>query len=233
MHEGKGRSYGRGRRLVRRAVVGLVVGVLLSVASVPLGTGVRLWRESRMHIANSLPLEQGSADVTVYWTTEADGRREERVFTVAHDGKQQHHPVTLERAGVPAAVRDELRSRYAGYDVYWAGFPFTAAVGWRVWPYATGELLPGRGLPRLAGPAEGVWLVYREHPSSAMAWAVPVRPLWLGFIGNMLVYGSAAFVLLTLPGWWRRYVRRWEGKCVACGYELGGLGRCPECGLED
>jgi hypothetical protein len=209
----------------------LVVGALLAAASVAVGAGVRLSRESRAMSAGAWPFEQGSADVMAYWELGAGGTRHERVFVVAHDGQMEIHPSTLENAGVPKAVHQELRSRYAGYDVYWGGFPFTAVVGWRVWPYATGQYTAGV-MPRAGGPGKGVGLVYRERPSSAIVWAIPVRPLWPGLLGNIVVYAAGVLLLLTLPRWWRRYVRRWEGRCAACGYELGeGVSTCPECGL--
>lgn len=209
--------------LARRVAVALLVGVVLAVGSVPAGTGVRLWRESRPLSAGAWPLEQGFAFVKVSASQDAAGLPVDLVFVVAHDGSMVVHPVTLDQAGVPRAVHDELCSRRLGYHVYWAGFPFTAAVGWR-WYHGTEYSTDDS--------TESDWLVHNIAPSGAMRWAIPVRPLWSGLLGNVVVYAAGAFVLIALPGWWRRYVRRWEGRCVACGYELGkGVAVCPECGL--
>lgn len=66
---------------------------------------------------------------------------------------------------------------------------------------------------------------------------LPLRPLWPGLVGNVLVWS----LLWSIP--WlavviRRVARRRRGRCVACGYDLRGrddLGaeaaRCPECGV--
>ncbi|MEQ9096491.1 MAG: hypothetical protein RIE32_09535 [Phycisphaerales bacterium] len=219
------------RRIARRVAIALAVGALLAIASVPVGTGVRLAREARGLSVGAWPLEQGSADAMVYWELDAAGTRHERVFVLGHDGEMVIHPSTLDHAQVPKGVHDELRSRYAGYDVFWGGFPFVAAVGWREWPYATGELVPDQS-PRPGGPRHGMGLLYAERSNSDLVWAVPVYPVWPGLIGNTLLYAAGVMLLLTLPAWWRRYVRRWEGRCAACGYELGeGVSTCPECGL--
>ncbi|OAB63693.1 hypothetical protein AY599_28120 [Leptolyngbya valderiana BDU 20041] len=222
---------GRPGRIARRVAIALAVGALLAIASVPAGTGVRLARESRTLSAGAWPMEQGSAYVMVYWELDPAGTRHERVFVVAHDGQMNIHPSTLENAGVPGAVRGEIRSRYAGYDVFWGGFPFTAAVGWRVQEFATGQLIPNSS-PQAAGPYRRAWLASDDPAYGYADWAIPVRPLWPGLLGNIVVYAAGVLLLLTLPRWWRRYVRRWEGRCAACGYELGeGVSTCPECGL--
>jgi hypothetical protein len=45
-------------------------------------------------------------------------------------------------------------------------------------------------------------------------------PLWIPVVGA----GAVAAVI------WRRELRRRPGMCGTCGYELVGLGVCPECG---
>lgn len=59
---------------------------------------------------------------------------------------------------------------------------------------------------------------------------LPVRPGWLGLGVNTLVFGGACWLLITGAGAARRWRRRRRGRCAACGYDLGDLETCPECG---
>lgn len=64
---------------------------------------------------------------------------------------------------------------------------------------------------------------------------VAFTPLWAGLIGNTMISGSAAWVIVCGPGVLRRVVRARSGRCEACGYSRRGISasaRCPECGGE-
>lgn len=62
--------------------------------------------------------------------------------------------------------------------------------------------------------------------------ALPLRPLWPGFLADSGVYASAWVLILVVPRFARS--RRWRraGRCPSCGYDLRGMldGPCPECG---
>lgn len=67
--------------------------------------------------------------------------------------------------------------------------------------------------------------------------AVPLRPVWPGLLLNWLAWTAFVWLLWRLVGdrvRMRRAKRRRDrierGVCVACGYDLAGLGTCPECG---
>lgn len=60
--------------------------------------------------------------------------------------------------------------------------------------------------------------------------ALPLRPVWPGFLNNTLVYAGACWILLAAPGGVRRWRRKRNGQCAACGYDLKDLDTCPECG---
>ncbi|MFI4896321.1 MAG: hypothetical protein ACIARR_00675 [Phycisphaerales bacterium JB059] len=62
-------------------------------------------------------------------------------------------------------------------------------------------------------------------------YAIPVRPVWPGFLINTLVYAGACWLLLAAPGGAVRWRRARRGLCPACGYDLNGLPACPECGV--
>ena len=64
--------------------------------------------------------------------------------------------------------------------------------------------------------------------------ALPLLPIWPGFAINTAVYALLLFIGWRAPGVIRRAVRRRRGRCVACGYDRGGLdagAACPECGV--
>ncbi len=65
--------------------------------------------------------------------------------------------------------------------------------------------------------------------------ALPLLPLWPGFLLNTLFYTLLLFGAWRLPGVLRRAVRRRRGRCIRCGYDRDGLDpgtACPECGTQ-
>lgn len=77
----------------------------------------------------------------------------------------------------------------------------------------------------------------RLHPSlSPRGWfavtdgLLPTRPLLWGFLANTLLYSGILSLPLVVFSLRRR---RWsrQGRCSACGYDVGTLATCPECGL--
>ncbi len=62
-------------------------------------------------------------------------------------------------------------------------------------------------------------------------YALPIVPAWGGFVGNVLIWGTAYVALAACTAHVRR--RRRTGVCLKCGYSLRGLPEgtpCPECG---
>lgn len=59
--------------------------------------------------------------------------------------------------------------------------------------------------------------------------ALPLFPLWPGFALNTLAFAAAIALLWHAPLTIRRLRRKRAGHCLACGYDLVGLARCPEC----
>lgn len=62
---------------------------------------------------------------------------------------------------------------------------------------------------------------------------LPVKVLWSGFVANTGLFGGGWGVLLAVRGaigWQRRFRWRNRGCCEHCGYQVGGLAVCPECG---
>ena len=59
---------------------------------------------------------------------------------------------------------------------------------------------------------------------------LPTFPYWPGFALNTAFYATLAFLLWSTPGFVKRTRRRRRGQCLICGYDLGGIATCPECG---
>ena len=85
---------------------------------------------------------------------------------------------------------------------------------------------------------EGIAIMGEENttsfPLNREFIAIPLRPIFPGFLLNTLIY-SLPFLGSILVLRWVRVVRadrRYSrGKCVSCGYLLEDLVRCPECSL--
>jgi hypothetical protein len=77
--------------------------------------------------------------------------------------------------------------------------------------------------PALLGSGPYAWLAPR---------AIPLRPIWSGFLVNTLFYAAILAVLFLAPERTRRTLRRRRGRCITCNYDRRGIpdGPCPECG---
>lgn len=64
--------------------------------------------------------------------------------------------------------------------------------------------------------------------------ALPVTPVWPGFLINTLFYAALWFGVFFIIGTVKRGLRRRRGACVNCGYDprgnAPGQTGCPECG---
>jgi len=64
--------------------------------------------------------------------------------------------------------------------------------------------------------------------------ALPLRPIWPGFLLNTLLYAAICGLLFAAPLAARRGHRRRRGRCIRCGCDLrdrpDDAAACPECG---
>jgi len=83
-----------------------------------------------------------------------------------------------------------------------------------------------------ARPGERTIGAYEFKHHGGQDGELPLRPIWPALVGDAAVFGAAWSIALLGPAWARREVRRRRGRCVMCGYDLGGhdAGGCPECG---
>lgn len=117
----------------------------------------------------------------------------------------------------PEAVRVDLES---------AGWPFSCLM-------RAQEISLGR---RYTSQWTNHWSIKVEQDliesTTTLPLQLPVRPIWSGLAANTLCYAAAwavpIFSQRLVFGW----VRRRQGRCPGCGYELHGAFEtgCPECG---
>lgn len=113
------------------------------------------------------------------------------------------------------------------------GFPFRALRT----SYYKGHRDQEQGdLDLVCDPVEwGITASFLTH--SGDQWVLPLRPVWPGFIMNVIVYTVAWIMLMTMmKGSYvvvSGYFRLSRGRCARCGYMLVNVRSdvCPECGV--
>lgn len=69
-------------------------------------------------------------------------------------------------------------------------------------------------------------------PRSVSLWqrALPLWPIWPGFLANTVVYGAFLSLLFTATATIRRRLRIHRNLCPTCAYPAGNSAVCSECG---
>ena len=128
-------------------------------------------------------------------------------------------------------IRQEQPEPYI--HLYRAGWPLRAMEG-EAWRATTGNMQFSSAVGVFWGVdlhAERVRGAAKVRTTSSQR-ILPLRPAWLGFLGNTVLYAVVAMGMIACASLVRRTYRGWRGRCAACGYDLrGDLERgCPECG---
>ncbi len=80
----------------------------------------------------------------------------------------------------------------------------------------------------------GIELEFRSDPGYVYGWmgarALPLRPIWSGFIINTLFYAALVWFAVPGPLALRRLLRARRGLCMKCAYPIGTGAVCTECG---
>ncbi len=84
-----------------------------------------------------------------------------------------------------------------------------------------GHLYEGYSPPR--------WIA-QQRAGHVLPLILPLFPIATGFTANTLIYASVLWLAFAARGVLRTARRRRRGQCLACGYDLAALPKCPECG---
>ena len=142
-----------------------------------------------------------------------------------------------------------LTDSYPGYAPFENGVLFNRqqheficdARGWPMRSFAAYWAQPNDASAFRIPPANLKWghqLPFKEmtldpsFTSFTLPRALPLRPLWRGFIINSAFYAVIFYTVASVILWIRRIRRRSGNQCPTCGYDLKGLPNrpCPECG---
>jgi hypothetical protein len=132
-------------------------------------------------------------------------------------------------------------------DYYWTSFEKGSVSGAGVsavrcgWPFLALSTPPERFPPTVTAGEwqQAIKVAYAKPTIANVAPAflraratrpLPTRPLVLGLLGDAVFYGAGIAALWYSVPAARRAMRRRRGQCASCGYALGGLATCPECG---
>ncbi len=138
--------------------------------------------------------------------------------------------VHLKRAGVAYSTRHP--HRVAGRSVDAPGVQIVATAGWPLicsW-YEYSFSIDGFG-PIEGGLELGLEPWSAPSPGGGGLWpkALPLRPIWPGFVINTIFYAAILWLLIPGPFVLRRFVRVRRGLCPRCAYPIGESSVCTEC----
>ncbi len=81
------------------------------------------------------------------------------------------------------------------------------------------------------GRAPPAWM-HPHNPPVLFPPTFPLLPIATGSIANTLIYAAMLWPLFVVLRVLQTARRRRRGQCLACGYDLAALPKCPECGID-
>lgn len=228
---------GTSRLSWRVAAVCLLVGLALSIVSVPVAAVAAQFGRAYGGQSEMVQSYYRAADGTAYAVLERywfnQNRQGFRPTLMRH---QQSQAVAQPGVySVPGGGRMVTTPHFSAFDPRLpvlhrppaAGFDIVEAysAGWPM--HAAHSIAHLQATPGAARREHGLL----RFTILGKALVIPVLPIWTGLLGNTMLSGGTLLV-----AWWifrgrRLAKRRARGECLACGYPLDGdMERCPECG---
>ncbi len=203
----------------RLVLVGLVVGCLLAVSSVPAAAFVA--QHFFGFFGDLVPTPAG------FRSGANEGHVAMRYRSPGMSAWVWHRVIPDEtRWPIPEAITADPSPWWAaGFGAREEPQVQTMAAGW--------PLLAARHVTSYDDASTGPGQTRGEYNVRILGKSrlIPTEPVWLGLVGNTILYAGAAIALVVLVRVVRRAHRRRQTRCVACGYDVsGGIAVCPECG---
>lgn len=209
---------------LRLIVVAFAIGVVLTVASVPVAavscelgwpseptpTHPEMFR-AQDHFVVVTRYEHPLAD---YWTSASyAGERAAVAENYAIlDGARR---VIADPR--PGSARPRLDGQYIHRS--WCGLG---------WPLRSAYMVQDADSTMPAGQWVGVW----RAKFGGSGYTIPLLPHWPGLLGSAFFYSMLVLASVVLLRWLCLHRRTKRNQCLACGYEsVEGVETCPECGL--
>lgn len=152
-------------------------------------------------------------------------------YTSRNDGMWNANPSRVRREsraqgyleGIGPTYTPNLRVSRRSWFIHEAGWPMKASWGWEC----------TESSPESEQSTHG-WIVTVpiRRKSGFDTAPFPIRPLWLGFTMNSILYAAFWGGLYSIPVTIRRTLRVRRGLCPHCAYDMRCLTNtpCPECG---
>ncbi len=227
------RYHGAGQAMRRRIIIVAIFLLAGAVVNVAVAWGCAMWSSPGPEPQPTLG-KRPTVDEGLWWkglAPEGAARRAEyasRLHGLGIDVITLTGRRELSRDG-----RGGIRYAADRATTVRCGWPFRSTVGvrWDIGPYA---MLFNRGVTTTSRAADALDGAFRFNRP---AWLggnslrlFPLRPVWLGFAVNTILYAAILWLLICGPFVLRRFIRVKRGRCPACAYPTGQSDTCSECG---
>lgn len=223
--------------ITRRLVPCLLSGVVLTLASAwipsaffPMPT-VSTQSQDDATLARFVPAEWGNAVISTRWSSLGVHWWTGSWTLIGRPGSTRLRALSRESSPAGAAPQDErlvilnISGTASGWPLpcmYWQdpAPPLGAPPGFET--ALTEQSLMRSGV--ISRPL-CTWTDRR-----GLVHGLPRSPLSTGFLVNTAIYSTMLALLMTVVQRWKSRRRLRSGRCLACGYDVMCLHRCPECG---
>jgi hypothetical protein len=165
----------------------------------------------------SYPLDQNVPGFYPAWS-DMPRLLKERDADLDRDRRRQNQGMTVEGLAATTFMEDAAGWPMRALRSRWAMESQSApnAPGWSFWHDSIAL--------NAVGPAAAVGIPLDNQR------ALPLRPIPLGFVINMLFYAAIFWLVFGGPFDLRRHYRRRRNLCLHCAYPIGTSEVCTECG---
>ena len=228
------------RKIIIRVIVFVALGAIVNVAVAwAFALALNIHASPRAH--QSFGITFPDADDFNFWIAQ-------RTSVTGATRIRCSWPSTIANSSTPLSA-DDVVAGWLPLVIAERRGADTIIMDARGWPTLSMFSVAIEDTARVAGP---YWRTVYEYRGAMVAseWPsvrapqfltirpVPLSPLWPGFAINTIFYAAVLWVVWLTPGFVRRRIRHFRGRCIHCGYDLRGhvmrdAGQiiCPECAV--